>query len=74
MVSAQTGTLPSEWDAQSSLGFCDTNGSSNLDQMTRPSDSLQKKKKKKKKVNLSNNGLCCFSWQQGKTERKRKGI
>ena len=32
----------------------------------------RKKKEKKKKVNLPNCELCRFSWQQGKTERKRK--
>ena len=30
-----------------SLGYCDTNGSPNLSQMTRPRDNLQKKKKKR---------------------------
>ena len=36
-------------DAQNSLGFWDINGSTNLHQTTRLSDSQQKKKKKKKK-------------------------
>ena len=51
MVYAQPRIRLGEWDAQTSLGFWDTNGSPNLGQMTRPSDNqqLQKKKKKKKK-------------------------
>ena len=32
MVYAQTWICPGEWDAQTSLGFGDTNRSSNLDQ------------------------------------------
>ena len=36
---------------------------------TRPSDSLEKKTE-----NLPNRGLCCSSWSQGKTERKRKDL
>ena len=49
MVYAQLGIRPNKWDAQNSLEFWDTNGSSNLDQTTRPSDSQKKKKKKEKK-------------------------
>ena len=37
------------WDAQTSLGLCNTNGLPNLGLTTWPSDSLKKKKKKKKK-------------------------
>ena len=48
MVYAQPGICPGEWDTQNSLGFQDTNGSPNLNQTIRPSNSQQKKKKKKK--------------------------
>ena len=41
---AQLRTHPGEWDAQSSLGFWDTNKSPNLGQTTKPSDSQQKKR------------------------------
>ena len=60
-----------EWerDAHTSLRFWDTNGSWNLSQTTRPSDS--KKKKKKKKENLPNSGLCYSSWSQSKIEKKQ---
>ena len=46
---AQPKIRPGEWDAQTFLGFWDTNGSHNLGQMTRFGDSKKKKKKKKKK-------------------------
>ena len=49
MVYAQPRIYPGERDSQNSVGFCDTNGSSNLRQTTKPRDSQQKKKKKKKK-------------------------
>ena len=41
MVYAQSGIRPRKWDAQNLLGFWDKNGSSNLGQTTRPSDSQQ---------------------------------
>ena len=66
MVYAQPRTLPGKRDAQTSLGFWDTNGSPNLGQTSRPSDSQQKRK------NLLNSGLCRSGWPQSKTERKRK--
>ena len=44
MVYAQTRICPGEWDTQNSLGFSDTNRSLDLGQMTRPSDSQQKKR------------------------------
>ena len=43
MVYAQARISSVEWDVQSSLGFWDTNDSSNLSQMTKPSDSQQKR-------------------------------
>ena len=43
MVYGQPGIRPEEWDAQPSLRFWDTNGSPNLGQTTRHSDSQQKK-------------------------------
>ena len=45
MVYAQPRIRPGEWDAQHSVGFGETNGSPNFSQMTKPSDSQQKKKK-----------------------------
>ena len=48
------------------MGFWDTNGSSNLGQATRASDSQQKKKK------LPNSEFSHFGEPQGKTEGKRK--
>ena len=47
VVSALLRIHPGEWDSQSSIGFWDTNESSNLDQMTRPSDCKKKKEKKR---------------------------
>ena len=52
MVYAQSRICPGEWETQTSLGIWDTNGSPNLAQTTKPSDSQQKKK------NLPNSGLC----------------
>ena len=49
MVYAQPWTRPGEVDAQTSLGFWDTNRSPNISQMTKPNDIQQKKKKKKEK-------------------------
>ena len=43
MVYAQLRIHPREWDVQSSQGFWDANGSANLGQTTRPSDSEQKR-------------------------------
>ena len=43
IVFAQPWIHPGKWDAQNSLGFSDTNGSSSLGQTTRPSDCQQKK-------------------------------
>ena len=44
MVYAQPGIGLREWDAQSSMGFWDINGSPNHGQTTRPCDSQQKKR------------------------------
>ena len=44
MVYAQTRIRPEEWDSQNFLGFWDIDGSPNLGQATRPSDSQQKKR------------------------------
>ena len=44
MVYAQLRICPREWNAQTSLEFWDTNGSPNISQKTRPSDSQQKKR------------------------------
>ena len=46
------------------LGFWNTNGSSNLCQSNRPSDS--------KKKNLQNSWICFSSWPKGKSKGKRK--
>ena len=43
MVYAQTRNCPGEWDAQTPLGFWDTNESSNLAHTTRPRDTQQQK-------------------------------
>ena len=48
-IYAQPIFCPRKWDVLNPLGFWDTNGSSNIGQTTRPSDSQQKKKKKKEK-------------------------
>ena len=42
-IHAQLRIYPGKWDAQSSLGFWDTNGSPNLGQTSRPCDSHKKK-------------------------------
>ena len=65
-VYVQPRISPTKWDAQTSLGFWDTNGSSNLGQTTRPTKSRQQKE------NMPNSGLCHSNWPQGKTERKQK--
>ena len=44
MAYSQPRIRPREWDAITSLGFWDTNGSPNRGQTTRPSDSQQKKR------------------------------
>ena len=44
MVYVPPRICPGGLDAQNSLGIWDTNGSPNLGQMTRPSDSQQKKR------------------------------
>ena len=44
MVYAQIRIHPGKWDAQTSLGFWDTNRSPNLGQTTRPSNKQQKKR------------------------------
>ena len=62
MVYAQPKICPGEWNAQTPLGFWDTNGSLNPSQTTRPYNNQFKKKKKKKKENLQNGGLCCSGW------------
>ena len=48
MVYVQPKIHPGDRDAQNSLGFWNTNGTSNLGQTTKPSDSKKKKKKRKK--------------------------
>ena len=54
MVCTQPRIRPEKWDAQNSLGWGNTNGSSNLGQTTRPSDSQQKDKKQKQKKKTTN--------------------
>ena len=44
MVNVQEKICPGEWDAQTPLGFWDTNESPNLGQTTWPYDNQQKKK------------------------------
>ena len=66
MVYAQPRIYPGQWNAQTPLGFWETNVSPYLSQTTRPYDNQQKKKEKKKKKkererereNLQNCGLC----------------
>ena len=49
MVYAQPGIRPRKWDAQSSLGFWDTDGSSNLGRTTRPCESQQQQQQQQQK-------------------------
>ena len=65
MVNAQTRIHPGKRDAQTLLGFWDTDGSPSLSETTRTGDSQQKK-------NLLNSELFCFSWPLGETKGKRK--
>ena len=51
MVYAQAKICPGEWDAQTPLGFWDTNESLNIGQTTRPTNNQQIKE------NLPNSGL-----------------
>ena len=44
MVYAQPRIHPEKWDGQNTLVFCDTEESSNLGQVTKPSDHQQKKR------------------------------
>ena len=53
-------------DAQTPLGFWDTNKSPNLGQTTRPRDN------QKKKENQPNIGFCHAGRPQSKIERKKK--
>ena len=64
MVYTQPRIRPRKWDAHSFLGFWNTNGSSNVDQTTRPTDCQQKKE------NVPNCGLCRSGWSQGKLKKK----
>ena len=66
IVYAQPRICPEEWNAQTPLGFWDTNGSSNLGQTTRPSNNQQEKE------NLPNCGLCYPGWPQSKIESEKK--
>ena len=66
MIYAQPRICPGKWDAQTSLGFWNTNGSPNFCQITRLVIV------NKKKDNLSNSGLCCSGWPQSKMKRKQK--
>ena len=68
MVNAQPRIPLKKWDAQTPLGFWDTNRSPNFGQTTSP-DYI---KQKKKKENSQNCVLCCPIWPQGKVERKPK--
>ena len=63
MIEAQPSIRPRKSDAQNSFGFWDTNGSSNLSQTSRPSDSQQKKR---------TCWLFLSDWPQDKTERNRR--
>ena len=45
MIYAQPRIRPGKWDAQTNLGFWNTNGSPNLEQATRASDSQKKKER-----------------------------
>ena len=45
MVYTQLRICSGKWDAQTLLGFWDTNGSPNLSQTTRPYDNQQQKKR-----------------------------
>ena len=65
MVYAQPSICPGKWDAQTPLGFRDTNRSSNLGQTTRPYNNQQKKE------NLQNCGFGSFGWSQIKIEKKK---
>ena len=49
MVYAQPEICSREWDAQTTLGFRDANGSPDLDQTTRSYNNQPKKKKEKKR-------------------------
>ena len=66
MVYIQPQICPRKKDAETPLGFRNTNGSPNLSQMTKTNNSQQKKE------NLPNRGLCCPDWSQSKIERKWK--
>ena len=66
MIYAQDLICPGEWDAQTLLGFWDTNASPNLSQTTRPSNDQQEKE------NLPNCELFCHGRPRSTIERKRK--
>ena len=51
MVYAQP-SICAEWDVENSLGFWDTNGSPNLDQMTRPYYNQQQQQQKRELAKL----------------------
>ena len=55
MALAQPIICPGEWDAKTSLGFRDTNGSPNLGQTARPYNNKKKKKRKKKRKEKKEN-------------------
>ena len=66
MVFVHPRICPIEWDTQTFLGFWDTNGSPNLNQMTRPYYNKQKKE------NLPNCRLCCPSLPRRKLKENEK--
>ena len=66
IVYAQPRICPRKQDEQNYLRFWDTNGSSNLVQTTRPSDSQQKKK------NRPNSRLCHSGWSREKLKESEK--
>ena len=67
MVYVQPRICPGECDAQTPLGFWDTNGSPNLGQTTRPYNNQQKKKENSPKYEF-----CSPGWPRSKSVRKRK--
>ena len=65
MVYAQPRIRPRKCNVQNSLGFCDSNGSFNLGQTTRPGHRQKKKKKRKKKKKKEKKTRQIVGWLVG---------
>ena len=72
IVYAQPRVYPGEWDAQTPLGFWDTNGSLNLGQMTKFSNNHQEKIELAELWTLQS--WLIIEWNHKKTRRRIRAL